>query len=244
MAPSSFRASVFVPMQSLTHNALFGAHASIKKIRGDFDLNDHFSDGLPKYSPPQPDGNSIDGHHIGSGRWKVSKAGAIFLFVVACIVGIFVVDGYLKGREATARALIAQQAAQQVAQEEVRKAREAIEARENAERDIQRGREMQAAMDRSRAKQKEAESQQNALAVVASYSAQRVNEGWEVRLPGYRDANRAAQLIVELKRIGIPAYSKRLYLQDGPITLVVAGPFPTKSAADVALKRLTQAVGG
>lgn len=223
---------------------IFGANIDaprvIKKIRGDFDLNDHFSDGLPKYSPPQPDGNSIDGHHIGSGRWKVSKAGAIFLFVVACFVGIFVVDGYLKGREATARALIAQQAAQ----EEARKAREAIEARESVERDIQRGREMQAAMDRSRAKQKEAESQQNALAVVASYSAQRVNEGWEVRLPGYRDANRAAQLIVELKRIGIPAYSKRLYLQDGPITLVVAGPFPTKSAADVALKRLTQAVGG
>jgi curved DNA-binding protein CbpA len=121
----------------------------IKKIRDDFDLNDHFEDGLPKYSPPQLDAGEVNIHRSVFGRWKLGR-GAIFLFVVACFVGIFVVDGYLKGREATARALIAQQAAQQAAQEEARKATEAIEAVARSARNIQRRREMQETIERAK----------------------------------------------------------------------------------------------
>ena len=115
---------------------IFGANIDaprvIKKIRDDFDLNDHFSDGLPKYSPQQPDARDVDIHRSVFGRWKLGRS-SIFLFVVACFVGIFVVDGYLKGREATARAKLAQQAAQQAAQEDARKANEAMQVKERAE---------------------------------------------------------------------------------------------------------------
>lgn len=122
----------------------------ISKIRDDFNLQRPFEGGSKNGSQPPSSrvANDVSIQRSGSSRWIYGK-GAIFLFVVACLVGIFVLDGYRKGREATAKAEIAQLAAQQAAQEEARKAREELEAREKAKLDIQRGRELKEAMERS-----------------------------------------------------------------------------------------------
>lgn len=61
---------------------------------------------------------------------------------------------------------------------------------------------------------------------------------WVIQLGAFRDAGNVKLLLAKLKGIGVPAYTEKLELPQGPRTRVRAGPFATQEAAEKARARL------
>lgn len=69
---------------------------------------------------------------------------------------------------------------------------------------------------------------ERALAVLEG----RDSEQWVVQLGAYQNVANVKQLTNKLKELGLPSYTERIELPQGPRTRVRAGPFDSKETAD------------
>jgi DedD protein len=61
---------------------------------------------------------------------------------------------------------------------------------------------------------------------------------WVVQLGAFKEAGNVKVLLAKLKGIGVPAYTEKLDLPQGPRTRVRAGPFASQEAAEKARARI------
>ncbi|MDP2824533.1 MAG: SPOR domain-containing protein [Sulfuritalea sp.] len=61
---------------------------------------------------------------------------------------------------------------------------------------------------------------------------------WVVQLGAYKEAGNVKLLLAKLKGVGVPAYTEKLDLPQGPRTRVRAGPFASQDAAEKARTRI------
>jgi DedD protein len=61
---------------------------------------------------------------------------------------------------------------------------------------------------------------------------------WVVQLGAFKEAGNVKLLLAKLKGIGVPAYTEKLELPQGPRTRVRAGPFASQEAAEKARARI------
>lgn len=61
---------------------------------------------------------------------------------------------------------------------------------------------------------------------------------WVIQLGAYKEAGKVKNLMSKLKGINVPAYTEKVEAQQGSLTRVRAGPFPSQEAAEKARGRL------